>query len=135
MNRLDMSEVKISKIMTKRLIVASIHDTVEEVVKKMVDNDVECLPVINSNGMLQGLVTFRDIVTKFVYPSAFKRELKIGEIMAKNITTCGPDSTVLDAVKTMKNRHLRRLPVVNAEKLLVGLVTDFDLALFGWELE
>jgi CBS domain-containing protein len=135
MNRLDMSEVKVSKIMTKRLIVASIHDTVEEAVKKMVDNDVECLPVINSDGMLQGLVTFRDIVTKFVYPSAFKRELKIGEIMAKNITTCGPDSTVLDAVKTMKNRHLRRLPVVNAEKVLVGLVTDFDLALFGWELE
>ena len=56
-------------------------------------------------------------------------------LQTKNITTCGPDSTVLDVVKTMKNRHLRRLPVVNDENILVGLVTDFDLALFGWELE
>jgi CBS domain-containing protein len=135
MNRLAMSEVKVSKIMTKHLIIARLGETVEDAVKKMVDNDVECLPVVNSEGMLQGLVTFRDIVTKFVYPSAFERELKIGEIMAKNITTCGPDSTVLDVVKTMKNRHLRRLPVVNDENILVGLVTDFDLALFGWELE
>jgi len=135
MNRLAMSEVKVSKIMTKHLIIASLHDTVEEAVKKMVNNDVECLPVISSEGILHGLVTFRDIVTKVVYPSAFERELKIEDIMAKNIITCSPDSTVLDVVKTMKNRHLRRLPVVNAENVLVGLVTDFDLALFGWELE
>jgi CBS domain-containing protein len=135
MNRLAISEVRVSKIMTKQLITASLRDTVEVVVKKMVDNDVECLPVINSEGILNGLVTFRDIVTKFVYHSTFKRDSKIEEIMAKNITTCSPDSTVLDVVKTLKNRHLRRLPVVNAENMLVGLVTDFDLALVGWDLE
>lgn len=104
MKRLDISEARVSKIMTKHLITASLHDTVKEAVKKMVDNDVECLPVINSEGTLHGLVTFRDIVTKFVYHSTFKQDLKIEEIMAKNITTCGPDSTLLDVVKTMKNR-------------------------------
>jgi len=135
MYKLAMSKVKVSKIMTKDLITATLNITVEEAVKRMVDNNVECLPVIDSEGILQGLVTFRDIVTKVVYPSAFGWELKVEEIMAKNITTCSPDSTVLDIFKTMKNKHLRRIPVVNAKNVLVGLVTNFDLALFGWELE
>ena len=135
MYKLAMSKVKVSKIMTKDLITATLNSTVEDAVKRMVDNNVECLPVIDSEGILHGLVTFRDIVTKVVYPSAFGWELKVEEIMAKNITTCSPDSTVLDIFKTMKNKHLRRIPVVNAKNALVGLVTNFDLALFGWELE
>jgi CBS domain-containing protein len=49
--------------------------------------------------------------------------------------TCDIDSTVLDVVKTMKNKHLRRIPIVDAENKLVGLVTDFDLALFGWDFK
>ena len=71
---------------------------------------------------------FRDIVTKVVCPSAFGWELRVEDIMAKNVTTCSPDSIVLEVVKTMKNKHLRRIPVINAKNLLVGLVTNFDLA-------
>ena len=59
----------------------------------MVDYDVECVPVVDGEGVLH------------------------------------------DVVKIMKNRHLRRIPVVDAKNKLVGLVTDFDLALFGWEFK
>jgi len=55
--------------------------------------------------------------------------------MAKDLVTCDLNCTVLDVVKMMKNRHLRRIPVVNARNKLMGLVTDFDLALFGWDFE
>ncbi len=55
--------------------------------------------------------------------------------MAKDLVICDPDSTVLDVVKIVKNKHLRRIPVVNNRKILNGLVTDFDLALFGWDFE
>ena len=67
--------------------------------------------------------------------SAFGWELTVDEIMAKNVITCHPNSTLLEVVKTMKNKHLRRLPVVDPSNKLVGLITNFDLALFGWELE
>ena len=130
-----MFEVEVSKIMTKNLITATVNDTVEEAVKRMVDNDVECLPVIDSEGLLKGLVTFRDIVTKVVYPSAFVWELKIEEVMARNVITCSPDSNVLAVVKAMKNKHLRRIPIVNPDNVLVGIVTNSDLALFGWDTE
>jgi len=135
MKKLTIANVKISQVMTKDLITVLIDSTVEEVVNKMVDYDVECLPVIGAEGVLHGLVTFRDIVMKVVYPLTKTRESKVEKIMSKSLVTCNPDSTVLDVVKIMKNRHLRRIPVVDAKNKLVGLVTDFDLALFGWNFK
>ena len=55
--------------------------------------------------------------------------------MTRNLLTCKPNDTVLNVVKTMKNRHLRRIPLVNTKNKLVDLITDFDLALFGWSFK
>ena len=133
MKKFTTASVKISGVMTKDLITVSLDSTVEEVVKKMVDYDVECILVIDAEGVLHGMVTFRDIVIKVVYPSTKTRESEVEKIMSKNVVACNPNSTVLDVVKIMKNKHLRRIPVVDAKNKLVGLVTDFDLALFGWD--
>ncbi|MEM3731354.1 MAG: CBS domain-containing protein [Candidatus Bathyarchaeia archaeon] len=135
MSKLTIADVKVSKIMTKNLITVSLGSMVEEAVKKMVDFDVECLPVVDSKGILHGLLTFRDIVTKVIYSQADVRKLKVEDIMAKDLVTCNLSCTVLDVVKLMKNKHLRRIPVVNAKNKLMGLVTDFDLALFGWDFK
>jgi len=135
LTKLATANVKISRVMTKELITVSIDSTVEESVKKMIDYDVECLPVIDTEGVLHGLVTFRDIVMKVVYPQTKTRELKVEKIMSKSLVTCNLNSTVLDVVKIMRNRHVRRIPIVNAKNKLVGLVTDFDLALFGWDFK
>jgi len=135
MKKLTIANVKISQIMTKDLITMSLDSTVEEVVNKIVDCNVECLPVVDAEGVLRGLVTFRDIVMKVVYPLTKTRESKVEKIMSKSLVTCDPNSTMLDVVKIMKNRHLRRIPVVDAKNKLVGLVTDFDLSLFGWDFK
>ena len=132
MKKLTTANVKVSRVMTKALITVFLGSMVEEAVKKMVDFDVECLPIVDSEGILQGLLTFRDIVTKVIYSQADVRKLKVEDIMAKDLVTCDLSCTVLDVVKIMKNKHLRRIPVVNARNKLMGLVTDFDLALFGW---
>ncbi len=135
MTKLTSASMKISRVMTKDLITVSIDSTVEEVVEKMVDFDVECVPVVDAEGVLLGLVTFRDIVMKVVYPSARIRESKVEKIMSKSLVTCSLNSTVLDVVKIMKNKHLRRIPIVDKKNKLVGLVTDFDLALLGWDFQ
>ena len=132
MKKLTTASVKVSRVMTKNLITVSLGSMVEEAVKKMVDFDVECLPVVDSEGILHGLLTFRDIVTKVVYSQADVRKSKVEDIMAKDLVTCDLSCTVLDVVKIMKNKHLRQIPVIDARNKLVGLVTDFDLALFGW---
>ncbi|MGD8544385.1 MAG: CBS domain-containing protein [Candidatus Bathyarchaeota archaeon] len=135
MKKLTIANAKISQIMTRDLVTVSLDSTVEEVVNKMVDCDVECLPVVDAEGVLRGLVTFRDIVMKVVYPLTKTRESQVEKIMSKSLVTCNPNSTVLDVVKIMKNKHLRRIPIVDAKNELVGLVTDFDLALFGWDFK
>jgi CBS domain-containing protein len=132
MKKLATAEVKVSRVMTKNLITVSLGSMVGEAVRKMIDFDVECLPVVDSEGTLRGLLTFRDIVTKVIYSQADVKKLKVEDIMAADLVTCNPSHTVLDVVKIMKSKHLRRIPVVNARNKLVGLVTDFDLALFGW---
>jgi CBS domain-containing protein len=93
------------------------------------------LPVVDSEGILHGLLTFRDIVTKVIYSQAEVRKLKVEDMMAKDLVTCDLSCTVLDIVKIMKNKHLRRIPIVDARNKLMGLVTDFDLALFGWSFK
>jgi len=135
MKKLTMADVKVGKVMTKNLITVFLGTMVEEAVKKMVDLDVECLPVVDSEGVLRGLLTFRDIVTKVIYSQVDVRKLKVEDIMTKDLVTCDLSCTVLDVVKLMKNKHLRRIPVVNAKNKLRGLVTDFDLALFGWDFK
>ncbi|MEM2249412.1 MAG: CBS domain-containing protein [Candidatus Bathyarchaeia archaeon] len=101
-------KVKVSRIMTRNLITVSVGSTVEEAVKR-IDSDVECLPVIDSKGILRGSLTFRDIITKAVYSQADVRKLKVEDIMTKDLVTCKPNDTILDVVKTMKNKHLRRI--------------------------
>ena len=135
MNKLSLYKTRIGEVMTKDLIVASLDYTVGDAVDKMVDHDVECLPVIDAEGVLHGLITFRDVVMKVVYQKMTEREMKVEKIMSKKLVTCDPSSSVLDIVKIMKNRHLRRIPVVVDKNRLVGLVTDFDLALFGWGIQ
>jgi CBS domain-containing protein len=135
MKKLTTADVKVSRIMTKNLITVPLGTMVEEAVRKMVDFDVECIPVVDSKGILHGLLTFRDIVTKVIYSQTDVKGLKVEDIMAKDLVTCNLNCTVLDVVKLMKNKNLRRIPVVDAENKLMGLVTDFDLALFGWDFK
>jgi len=85
MKKLTTASVKVSRVMTKNLITVSLGSMVDEAVKKMVDLDVECLPVVDSEGILHGLLTFRDVVTKVVYPRAKVRKSKVEEIMAKDL--------------------------------------------------
>ena len=83
MNKLSLSKARISEVMTKDLVVVSLDCTVSDAVEKMVDYDVECLPVIDAEGVLHGLITFRDLVMKVVYPSTTEREMKVEEIMSQ----------------------------------------------------
>jgi CBS domain-containing protein len=135
MDKLETAKILVDDVMTRSLITVTVGSSVEEAVKKMIEYDVECLPVIDSEGILHGLITFRDIVTKAVLSQVNIQQLKVEDIMTKNPITCSPTSTVLEVVKIMKNKHLRRVPVVDSSNRLLGLITDFDLALLGWEVK
>jgi len=125
--------VKIWEIMTAKVLTISPEKSVSEAVKKMVKENVECLPIVKF-GTLQGLITFRDIIEKVVYAKRAPEKTKVRDVMAKKMITCSPDSTIIEVVKLMKNKRLRRIPVIGKDRRLMGIITDFDLDIFGWEI-
>ncbi len=125
--------VKIWEIMTTNVVTIDSEKSVSEAVKKMVDGNVECLPIVKF-GVLQGLITFRDIIEKVVYAKRAPEKTKVRDVMAKKMVTCGPDSTIIEVVKLMKNKRLRRIPVLDKNRRLMGIITDFDLDIIGWEI-
>ncbi len=131
--RISNTGVKVRKIMTTNIVTIDSNKSISEAVKKMVEKNVECLPIVKFRE-LQGLITFRDIIEKVVYAKKMPEKTKVRDVMAKNMITCSPDSTIIEVVKLMKNKKLRRIPVVDENRRLVGIVTDFDLAIFGWEI-
>ncbi len=132
-SRISTTGVKIRELMTTNVVTIDPEKSVSKAVKKMVERNVECLPIVKF-GALQGLITFRDIIEKVVYAKRVPEKTKVRDIMAKKMVTCGPDSTIIEVVKLMKNKRLRRIPVIDENRRLLGIITNFDLAIFGWEI-
>lgn len=101
----------------------------------MEEIDVGFLPVIGEDGGLVGVVTDRDIclalTTQDLRPSA----TNVDEIMTTNVFSCAEDDNILDALATMRERRVRRLPVLDSEGHLSGIVSLDDLVLSAREAE
>lgn len=134
MDKIYITSLKAKDIMTGKVITIEEERSVFDAIEKMMKNDIECLPVVKDR-TLKGIITFRDIITKVVYNLKDPKTTKVKDIMSKNVITCSPDSTLLEVVKLMKNKRLRRIPVIDENSKLVGIISDFDLAIFGWDLK
>jgi CBS domain-containing protein len=129
-----MSNLTVEEIMTRNVITVETEEPVFDMVKKMINKNVECVPVTRA-GKLMGLITFRDVIRKVIYEGKDPKKMKAKDVMTKSVVTCYNDATVLDVVKLMKNRRLRRIPVIDRNRKLVGLITNFDLAIIGWDVD
>lgn len=105
-----------------------------EAVKKMIDNDIECLIIPASDQKVAGILTFRDIIEKMFSLGRSPTHTKVGETMTRKVKTCTPTATVSEVVKMMKKNRLRRIPVVDERERLVGIITTFDIACLGLDI-
>ncbi|WP_318504924.1 CBS domain-containing protein [Bacillus sp. T3] len=116
---------KISEIMTKNVETCSLLDNVFEVSVKMKEWNVGAIPIVD-NEKLVGMITDRDIVIRGVaekHPGSSKVE----DIMSKEMVTISPESNTQEAAKIMAKHQIRRLPVVENDRL-VGIVSLGDFA-------
>lgn len=105
-----------------------VDDNLETAAGKMWNNDVGCLPVLDKDGEVLGMITDRDICMAAYTKGAALRDIPISVAMSKYVYSCKPDSTVKDAEKQMSAHQIRRLPVLDENRKLVGVVTLSDLA-------
>jgi CBS domain-containing protein len=102
---------------------------VEEAAKRMAGEDVGALPVCDTSGHLIGMVTDLDIVVKVLAKGGDAHAAKVGELTGDQpeVVTIGADDSIEEALKTMAEHQVRRLPVIDGTEL-VGVVAQADLA-------
>jgi CBS domain-containing protein len=93
----------------------------------MWDCDCGSLPVVDDEGRAIAVVTDRDIAMTALFRDAPPSALPVSETMSKNIHFCQPDDSVASAEQIMRANQIRRLPVLNAERRLVGLLSMADM--------
>ncbi|MFK0276313.1 CBS domain-containing protein [Ensifer sp. NPDC090286] len=118
--------MRIADIMTKDVRVASPDDTVAAIAREMAENDIGFLPV-GDNDRLVGMITDRDIVVRCVADGRDERT-RVADIMTADVKYCFDDEEVGDVARNMGDERIRRLPVVNRNKRLVGIVSLADAA-------
>lgn len=118
----------ISEVMTRDVRIVSPDDTLESAARLMEEQDFGSLPVAE-NDRLVGMVTDRDIAIRAVARGLIPRESTVGEIMSAEIKYVYDDESVRDVANVMGDLQVRRLPVLDRSKRLVGIVSLGDLAL------
>ena len=116
------------EIMTEGAEIVDIRDTVEVAAQKMADLDIGAIPICNSEGRLQGMLTDRDIAVKVVAAGKDPKSVTAGELADQSeVVTIGADDSVEEALATMKKYKVRRLPVIDGTTV-VGMVSQGDIA-------
>jgi CBS domain-containing protein len=100
---------------------------VADVAKKMRDLDIGAIPV-GENDRLIGMVTDRDIACRGVANGGDCAKLTARDVMSKGIFYCSDTEELEDALRIMEQKQVRRLPVVNDKKRMVGMLSLGDIA-------
>lgn len=101
--------------------------SVTALANKMRQFDVGAIP-IGENDRLIGMVTDRDIPVRGIAEGKDVSKLTARDVMSKGIIWCREDDSVNDAAHTMESKHVRRLPVLDANKRMVGMLSLGDIS-------
>jgi CBS domain-containing protein len=118
--------MQVQEIMTPTVHIADPNMTIRDAARRMRADNVGALPV-GENDRLIGMVTDRDIVVRAVAEERSAGNTTIREVMSEGICYCFEDNDIEEAAQMMAKHQVRRLPVLNRDKRLVGVVALADL--------
>ena len=102
-------------------------DTISDAAKRLADLDVGAMPICGEDDRLKGMLTDRDIVVKVLAQGKDPDSTTAGDLAQGKPVTIGADDSVDEALHTMAEHRVRRLPVIDGHDL-VGVVSQADLA-------
>lgn len=98
-----------------------------EVAKIMREQDIGCVPV-GENDRLVGMVTDRDIVCRGIAPGRDCSTMAARDVMSSGIIYCRENEELDDAIRIMEQHEVRRLPVINDDKRMIGILSLGDIS-------
>jgi CBS domain-containing protein len=121
--------MKIHDCMSSDVHLASPSDTIQSAAKTMASIDAGAIPV-GENGRLVGMITDRDIAVRAV-AAGRGPDCRVADVMSHDVKYCYEDEDTEHVLANMGDIQVRRLPVLNRDKRLVGIVSLGDLAMTG----
>ncbi|HSM26171.1 MAG TPA: CBS domain-containing protein [Anaerolineaceae bacterium] len=117
-------EIKVSEVMTSDLICFSPDDSMQEVLESFRQKRISGAPIISSSGKLIGIISMEDLIRCLTISDL---ESKIDKYMTTNLVTIQPTDPVIEASKKFFSTNFGRLPVVDKNQKLVGMMTKGDI--------
>ena len=114
-------------IMTSNPQCVRADETVETAARRMADLDVGALPICGTDDRLKGMITDRDIAVRVVAQGRNPATVTAGELAQGEAVTIGADDPIDEALATMTQHQVRRLPVIDGHRL-VGIIAQADVA-------
>ena len=117
---------QIRQLMTVRPRTVKVGDTIVEAAKVMRGEDSGIAPIVDGDRLV-GVLTDRDIVTRVIAAERDPKLVKVEEIASLNLVTVDPDQGLEEALRLMAQHQIRRLPVVEEDGKLIGIVAHADV--------
>lgn len=123
------SRLRCQEIMTRSVTTANGAMNLIEVAALMKSGDMGALPVTDDENRLIGIVTDRDIVVRAVAENKNLESTTVSDVMTKDVFVARPDDFVFQAIRQMGDKQVRRIPIVNDNNALQGILSMADIAL------
>ncbi|MGE5268017.1 MAG: CBS domain-containing protein [Deltaproteobacteria bacterium] len=119
--------MKVRDAMHQKVEWAQPTETVQDLARRMRDCDIGSIPV-GENDRLIGMVTDRDIAVRAVANGRDTSKLTARDVMTNGIVYCRDDEDLEDAIRIMEQRQIRRLPVIDDKRRMVGMLSLGDVS-------
>jgi CBS domain-containing protein len=120
--------MKLKNLMAKDVKTCRVWDDLNTAAQIMWDHDCGCVPVLDDMSKLVGMLTDRDICMAAYTQGKPLREMQVKSAMSKTVHTCSLQDTLSVAENLMQAHKVRRLPVLDGQGLLVGIISLHDIA-------
>ncbi|NVJ08099.1 CBS domain-containing protein [Myxococcus sp. AM001] len=117
------------EVMTRNVRTARPESPLRDVAQIMKDESCGVVPIVDERGRLVGIVTDRDLVVRALTGGRSPEQLRASDVMTDDVEAVTPDDTLHDVIGLMGRRQLRRIPVVERDDGIVGIISLGDIAL------
>jgi CBS domain-containing protein len=121
--------MSVKDLMTEQPRTVGPYDKLDAAARRMWEGDCGALPVVNDEGVVISMITDRDICMATWSRNQRPEELRVRDAMSQRLVTCSPSEPLDAAEAAMRLHQVRRLPVVDEGKKLVGIISLADIAL------
>jgi CBS-domain-containing membrane protein len=120
--------MNVAQLMSRNVQFCRPEDSLADAAGKMWNHDIGCLPVVGGDGRVAGIVTDRDICMAAYIQGRPLQEVPVSVAMSKALYACRPEDALIEAEEIMRANQVRRLPVLDGEGNLAGIISLNDLA-------